>query len=157
MVLHTPHANGSWGRPLWTEIDLDALTYNVACLKRQAGPASVAAGVKANAYGHGAVAVGRGAREAEAAGVRQPLHLKVDTGLNRYGVTPQEVVPLAETLRAMPSLEVEGVFTHFASADEGDKRFTLEPYTTFRGVAEKLPWIPLRLVSTTATLPARPQ
>jgi alanine racemase len=218
MVLHSPHANGSWGRPLWTEIDLDALTYNVACLKRQAGPASVAAVVKANAYGHGAVAVGRAAleaeadrlavicvdegeqlrrggvnapilvmghspvgearrivemeltptvtslemgqalaREAEAAGVRQPLHLKVDTGLNRYGVTPQEVVPLAETLRAMPSLEVEGVFTHFASADEGDKRFTLEQYTTFRGVAEKLPWVPIRHVSNTATLLDRPE
>lgn len=218
MVLDRPQANGWWGRPLWTEIDLDAFAYNVACLKRQAGPAAVAAVVKANAYGHGALAMARAAleagadrlavicvdegeqlrrggvsvpilvmghspvgearriveleltptvtslemgralaREAEALALRQPLHLKVDTGLNRYGVTPQEVVPLAEALRAIPSLEVEGIFTHFASADEGDKRFTLEQYTTFRGVVEKLPWVPIRHVSNTATLLDRPE
>jgi alanine racemase len=218
MVLDSPQANGWWGRSLWTEIDLDALAYNVACLKRQAGPAAVAAVVKANAYGHGAVGVastalesgadrlavicvdegeqlrrrgvtvpilvmghspvsdarriveleltptvaslemGRAlAREAEAAAMRQPVHLKVDTGLNRYGVTPQEIVPLAEALRPIPSLEVEGIFTHFASADEGDKRFTLEQYTTFRGVVEKLPWVPVRHVSNTATLLDRPE
>ncbi|TET95542.1 MAG: alanine racemase, partial [Dehalococcoidia bacterium] len=186
--------------------------------KRQAGPAAVAAVVKANAYGHGALGAARTAleagadrlavicvdegeqlrrggvsvpilvmghssvgearriveleltptvtslemghalaREAEAVAVRQPLHLKVDTGLNRYGVTPQEVVPLAEALRAIPSLQVEGIFTHFASADEGDKRFTLEQYTTFRGVVEKLPWVPIRHVSNTATLLDRPE
>jgi alanine racemase len=218
MVLDSPQANGWWGRPLWTDIDLDALTYNVASLKRQAGPAAVAAVVKANAYGHGALGVARTileagadrlavicvdegeqlrrggvsvpilvmghspvgearriveleltptvtslemgsalAREAEVAAVRQPLHLKVDTGLNRYGVTPQEVVPLAEDLRAIPSLQVEGIFTHFASADEGDKRFTLEQYTTFRSVVEKLPWVPIRHVSNTATLLDRPE
>ena len=218
MVLDSQLTNGWWGRPLWAEIDLDALTYNVASLKAQAGPAALAAVVKANAYGHGALGVaapaleagadrlavicvdegeqlrrggvtapilimghspagdahrivelrltptvaslemGRAlAREAEAAGVRQPLHLKVDTGLNRYGVTPQEIVPLAEALREMPALEVEGLFTHFASADEGDKRFTLEQYTTFRSVAEKLPWIGMRHVSNTATLLDRPE
>ena len=218
MVIESPQANGWWGRPLWTEIDLDALAYNVASLKRQAGPAAVAAVVKANAYGHGAIGIARAtleagadrlavicvdegeqlrrggvsapilvmghssvsearrivelqlaptvtslemghalACEAEAASVRQRLHLKVDTGLNRYGLTPQEVVPLAEALRAIPSLEVEGVFTHFASADEGDKRFTLEQYTTFRGVMEKLPWVPIRHVSNTATLLDRPE
>jgi alanine racemase len=218
MVIDSSQTNGWWGRPLWTEIDLDALAYNVACLKRQAGPAAMAAVVKANAYGHGALGVARAAleagadrlavicvdegeqlrkggvsapilvmghspvgdarrivelgltatvtslemahalaREAEAMAVRQPLHLKVDTGLNRYGVTPQEVVPLAEALRPIPSLEVEGIFTHFASADEGDKRFTLEQYTTFRGVVGKLPWVPIRHVSNTATLLDRPE
>ena len=66
MVLNGPQANGSWGRPLWAEIDLDALAYNVACLKRQAGPAAVAAVVKANAYGHGALSVAKAALEADA-------------------------------------------------------------------------------------------
>lgn len=97
------------------------------------------------------------AREADALGVRLPVHLKVDTGLNRYGLPPREVVPLADALRELPSLEVEGIFTHFASADEGDKRFTLEQYTTFRSVVEKLPWIPMRHVSNTATLLDRPE
>lgn len=218
MVLDSPQANGWWGRPLWVEIDLDALSFNVVSLKRQAGPAAMAVVVKANGYGHGALGVARAvleagaerlavicvdegeqlrragitapilvmghspvsdarrvvelgltptvnaqemgralAREADAAGVRQPVHVKVDTGLNRYGASPQEVVPLAEALREMPSLEVEGIFTHFASADEGDKRFTLEQYTIFRAVVEKLPWIPIRHVSNTATLLDRPE
>lgn len=218
MVLDSPLTNGWWGRPLWAEIDLDALTYNVASLKGQAGPAAMAAVVKANAYGHGAggiaaavleagaerlavICVDEGeqlrragitapilvmghssvsdarriveleltptvsslemgqalAREAEASGVRQPIHVKVDTGLNRYGLGPDEVVSLAEALRQMPALDIEGVFTHFASADEGDKRFTLEQYTTFRAVVERLPWIPMRHVSNTATLLDRPE
>src|SRR3990172_7274410 len=218
MALDSLQTNGWWGRPLWAEIDLDALAYNVASLKGQAGPAAMAAVVKANAYGHGAVGIalsaleaGGGrlavifvdegeqlrraavrapilvmghspvsdarriveleltptvnslemaralAREADAAGVRQTLHLKVDTGLNRYGLTPREIVPLAEALREIPALEVEGIFTHFASADEGDKRFTLEQYTIFRAVVEKLSWIPMRHVSNTATLLDRPE
>ena len=218
MVLDDFQTNGWRGRPLWAEIDLDALDHNVASLKAQAGPAAMAAVVKANAYGHGALATARAAlaagadrlavicvdegeqlrrggvtapilvmghsptsdarrivqleltptvasvemghalaHEAEEAGVRQPLHLKVDTGLNRYGLTPEETVPLAETLREMPALEVEGIFTHFASADEGDKRFTLDQYTVFRAVVEKLPWIPVRHVSNTATLLDRPE
>ncbi|HLA17878.1 MAG TPA: alanine racemase [Dehalococcoidia bacterium] len=218
MALDRPQTNGWWGRPLWAEIDLDALAYNVASLKGQAGPAAMAAVVKANAYGHGAVGIAQAAleagaerlavicvdegeqlrragirapilvmghspvsdarrivdleltptvnslemaralaREAEAAGVRQPLHLKVDSGLNRYGLTPAEIVPLAESLRQIPALDVEGIFTHFASADEGDKRFTLEQYTIFRSVVEKLPWIRMRHVSNTATLLDRPE
>ena len=46
------------GRPVWAEIDLDALAYNVRALAARAAPAKLYAIVKANAYGHGAVAVG---------------------------------------------------------------------------------------------------
>src|SRR3972149_4614602 len=61
------------------------------------------------------------ARGADAAGVRQPLHLKVDTGLNRYGLPPAEIFPLAEALRQIPALEVEGKLTHSGSATEGHR------------------------------------
>ncbi len=54
------------GRPVWAEIDLDALTHNVRLLAALARPARTYAVVKANAYGHGAVAVGRAALEAGA-------------------------------------------------------------------------------------------
>ena len=57
MTLDGQQTNGWRGRPLWAEIDLDALAYNVASLKGQAGPAAMAAVVKANAYGHGASGV----------------------------------------------------------------------------------------------------
>src|SRR3989304_5541482 len=43
MALDSPQTNGWWGRPLWAEIDLDALAYNVASLKGQAGPGGRAA------------------------------------------------------------------------------------------------------------------
>jgi alanine racemase len=55
------------GRPVWAEIDLDAVTHNVRVLADRARPARLYAVVKANAYGHGAVAVGRAALEAGAA------------------------------------------------------------------------------------------
>ena len=55
------------GRPVWAEIDLDAVAHNVRLLAARARPARLYAVVKANAYGHGAVAVGRAALEAGAA------------------------------------------------------------------------------------------
>jgi alanine racemase len=50
-------------RPVWAEIDLDAVRHNAAAMKRIAGPAAMCAVVKADAYGHGAVAVARAAIE----------------------------------------------------------------------------------------------
>ena len=51
----------------WTEIDLPALRNNVKVLRRQASPSAVAAVVKADAYGHGAVTIAQAALEAGAA------------------------------------------------------------------------------------------
>ena len=50
----------------WVEIDLDALDHNLRVLQGKAGPASIAAVVKANAYGHGALAIARAALRAGA-------------------------------------------------------------------------------------------
>jgi alanine racemase len=47
-------------RPIWAEIDLDAITHNVALIRKRAGrPIKLLVPVKANAYGHGAAAVGK--------------------------------------------------------------------------------------------------
>ncbi|MDE2988041.1 MAG: alanine racemase [Chloroflexota bacterium] len=51
----------------WAEVDLAALRHNVDLLRRQASPAGVAAVVKADAYGHGAITIARAALEAGAA------------------------------------------------------------------------------------------
>jgi len=51
----------------WAEINLAALRHNVDLLRRQASPAGVAAVVKADAYGHGAITIARAALEAGAA------------------------------------------------------------------------------------------
>jgi alanine racemase len=74
------------GRPCWAEVDLDALTANVERLVARADPAGLYAVVKANAYGHGAVACGRAAL---AAGARGLAVICVDEAeeLRQAGVT----------------------------------------------------------------------
>lgn len=77
------------------------------------------------------------------------VHIKVETGLNRYGLVPPEAVRFAEEVRALPNLFVEGLSTHFASVDEGDKEFTFRQYFAFRDAADKLPWVPIHHLSST--------
>ncbi len=50
-----------------------------------------------------------------------PVHVKVDTGLSRYGMMPDEIVPFVHRLAQMRGLRFEGLFSHFASADQTDK------------------------------------
>lgn len=66
------------------------------------------------------------------------LHLKVDTGMGRLGVPPEGALPLAERLLALPGAELEGVYTHFARADDPDPEPTLQQLATFSAVLELL-------------------
>ena len=166
-------------RPVWAEVDLDAVAHNVHALRALVAPASVLAVVKADAYGHGALPVARAAIDAGAAmlgvalveegvalrhgGVQAPVlvlsepvaaaadavvehrlvpavytaegidalgaaaarasvrlavHLKVDTGMHRVGCRPDDAVALASRVVANSALELDGVLTHLAVADE---------------------------------------
>ncbi len=50
-----------------------------------------------------------------------PIHIAVDTGMSRIGITPDEGgVSFAKEIRLLDGLHIEGVFTHFARADEKD-------------------------------------
>ena len=60
---------------------------------------------------------------AAGAGKRVPVHLKVNTGMNRYGVRWTDAAALAERIGATKSLVLEGVLSHFAQSDEADKTF----------------------------------
>jgi alanine racemase len=51
-------------------------------------------------------------------GERLPVHLKIDTGMHRVGAAPGEALELALAIEENPSLELEGVWTHFAVAEE---------------------------------------
>jgi alanine racemase len=57
------------------------------------------------------------ARAAAAAGREARFHLKIDTGMNRIGVQTDDAPEIASELAALPGLQIEGVFTHFATAD----------------------------------------
>ncbi len=48
------------------------------------------------------------------------VHLKVDTGMSRLGVAFDEAADILERLAKTPQIELEGIYSHFATADEGD-------------------------------------
>jgi alanine racemase len=49
------------------------------------------------------------------------VHIKVDTGMHRVGIAPDRVVALAQYVKTLPRLRLEGIFTHFAVADEPER------------------------------------
>lgn len=63
------------------------------------------------------------ARVAASAGKRVQVHVKIHTGMSRYGVRWDEALNLIELICAQKSLLLEGAMTHFAQSDETDKTF----------------------------------
>src|SRR5204862_350975 len=52
------------------------------------------------------------------------FHIKIDTGMGRIGVrTKEELCELVSSLKSDPRFIIEGVFTHFATADESDTSY----------------------------------
>jgi alanine racemase len=190
---------GATFRPTIAEVDLDAIRSNVRALKPP--DARLMAVVKANGYGHGAVAVARAAldagatwlgvalveegmelreaaidapilvltefppgseRDALACGLTPTLytdeglsrlvsaagasgspegapgvHVKIDTGMHRVGVAPSDAVGFVDrALRA--GLRLEGLWTHFATADDPGDPFMSEQLRRFDAVAGAL-------------------
>jgi len=185
----------------WVEVDLGRIAANVAELRRRLpGETGILMTVKADAYGHGMVAVsgaavkagvwGLGvatlseaealrragieapvvslmptlpeeaphavalgvipavtaweqaeafAAAARAAGRRLPVHVEVDTGMGRGGVRDEAAEALiARIHNELQGLEVDGIFTHFASADEADPDFTERQLDRFDAVLDAL-------------------
>jgi alanine racemase len=77
---------------------------------------------------------------------RARVHIKVDTGMTRLGVLPDQVVEFARAVRDLGNVEIEGVYTHFAVADTPDvhgvtgwgHEFTQQQLVRFRGVLDAL-------------------
>jgi alanine racemase len=67
------------------------------------------------------------------------IHVKVDSGMGRLGVRAgEEAVAFVEKAVAYEGIDVEGLFTHFAKADETNKSYTYEQYRLFHSVVEAL-------------------
>lgn len=62
------------------------------------------------------------------------IHIKIDTGMSRLGVRYDEAIPFIERALQLPGIEVEGLFTHYACADESDKTFTHEQHERMQHV-----------------------
>lgn len=166
----------------YAKIDLDAIEYNIDSVRKKlAGRAKLLAVVKADAYGHGAVEVGRlledkcdffgvacveEAMELKNAGIRKPIlilgyvspsqfeitvrndirvpifsyetakalsdeavrqhknapfHFCADTGMSRIGFQiSEESADICKQITQLPNVFAEGLFSHFATADESD-------------------------------------
>lgn len=75
-------------------------------------------------------------RLAEERGEAAKVHLKLDSGMGRLGERdPAKLIELARTCEANPNLEVAGVWTHFATADELDDTHLRDQLAAFSPVA----------------------
>ncbi len=71
---------------------------------------------------------------AVAAGTTVKVHVKVDTGMGRLGLLPHEVIPFVKRIRELPHLVVEGIFTHFSTADDCDRGYFHQQLHLFQQV-----------------------
>lgn len=84
---------------------------------------------KAEALSKAAVSIGKKAR----------FHVAVDTGMSRIGLMPtEEAADLAAEMSNLPGIELEGIFTHFARADEEDKTATVKQFEKFKQFIQML-------------------
>lgn len=200
----------------WAEIDLDAVLHNFRAAKaRLPHSTKLLAVLKANAYGHGSVRIGKllegeadyfavaftaEALELRHAGIETPililghvptcdfpllvqygitatvdsldeakllsdtalaigkrakLHIAIDTGMSRIGFAAnEETVTQIAAIEALPMIEVEGIFSHFATADSVDKRYTFSQLEKFNALCDALQKagisIPLRHIQNSA-------
>ncbi|HAU31058.1 MAG: Alanine racemase [Desulfotomaculum sp. 46_296] len=95
-------------------------------------------------------------------GRQAKVHIKVDTGMGRLGLSPGKpaLEDILKTAR-LPHLILEGIFTHFATADSADKTFTLAQLGLFINFLEELRKagleFPLRHCANSAALLDLPQ
>jgi alanine racemase len=66
------------------------------------------------------------------------VHIKVDTGMHRVGVAPNETVSLASFVSSYESLTIEGVYTHFAVADDPSHVANASQLSAFNAVLDDL-------------------
>ncbi len=78
------------------------------------------------------------AASARALGRRARVHVKVDTGMGRLGVLPEDAVEFTRAVRALEGVEVDGVFTHFAGADLADQSSARRQLARFEAVLDAL-------------------
>jgi len=85
------------------------------------------------------------------------IHIKIDSGMGRIGFLPKdESIDEIISISKLPNIYIEGIFTHFATADEKDKTYTRLQYERFSTVVRKLEErglsIPIKHVSNSAAI-----
>jgi alanine racemase len=88
-------------------------------------------------------------------GEQSKIHIKIDTGMSRIGFLPNvKSIDEIENISKLSNISIEGMYTHFAVADEKDKDFTYKQADRFNYVVEELEnrdiFIPIKHVSNSA-------
>ncbi len=89
-------------------------------------------------------------------GKKARVHFKVDTGMGRLGLLPGEMMPFLEGIKGSPHIEVLGLISHLATADEADKTYAhkqLQEFLTLLATARGQGWeLPLSHLANSAAL-----
>ena len=95
-------------------------------------------------------------------GKQTPIHIKIDTGMGRIGFAPtEESLDIVEKISHLPGVFIEGIFTHFARADEKTIEAAKEPFARYMQFVQELEKkgirIPIRHVSNSASIISFPE
>jgi alanine racemase len=77
-------------------------------------------------------------KKAEQANKSVGVHIKIDTGMGRLGIQPEDFLSLLNNVITCKNLKIDGLFTHFSSADEEDPETTHHQISIFLNVLKKL-------------------
>ena len=98
---------------------------------------------------------------AQQQGKTAKVHLKIDTGMNRIGVTPSQAVAFMNSIKDLPGLSFEGIFSHFSIADQPDNPYTQLQFDRFQEAIEALGkagyTFPLRHIANSSAILTRPE
>ena len=106
-----------------------------------------------------ALALSKAASEQNKTGT---IHIKIDSGMGRIGFLPEDgAIDEIINISKLPNIYIEGIFTHFATADEKDKAYTRLQFERFSTVVDKLEKkglsIPIKHVSNSAAIIELPE
>ena len=77
-------------------------------------------------------------KEGKKQGKTVNIHIKLDTGMNRLGILPENLLALTEKISSLPNLKIEALSTHFSSADDEDLSITNQQIELFKNTLNKL-------------------
>lgn len=66
------------------------------------------------------------------------VHLKIDTGLGRFGIKPEDLVEVCQTLKKNSGIYIEGIYTHMAEAAARNSAYTLRQFNQFINIIDEL-------------------
>lgn len=77
-------------------------------------------------------------RAAQRLGRPAKVHLKIDTGMGRLGVSPERAAPFAALIQSLPGLSLEGVFSHLATAESEDTTYAWTQFERFQQAVQQI-------------------